>query len=102
MVSLTHVSIVNKDFVIDFGKAVEIFKVICISRGDGNGVYPENIYELYYYDLDGWQFLGRKCAVDYCIEFENVPTGALLWLINITAGVEERPFTVENGVVSFW
>ena len=99
---LTNISISTEELTIDFGKSVKISKIICLPRGDGNGIYPGNRYELFYYDIDGWRSLGSQIALDYFLEFTNVPEGGLLWLRNTTFGIEERPFTVEDGKIHFW
>ena len=53
--------------------------------------------------MSGWKSLGRKVVADYHVDFEGVPSGALLWLHNRTEGVEERVFTVEeDGEIRYW
>ena len=101
---LTNISIKNhkEHIVVDFAQPVTISRIACVPRGDGNGIYPDNVYELFYYGESGWVSLGRKVADNYHIEYDNVPTGALYWLRNHTTGVEERIFTYENGSVRFW
>ena len=58
-------------------------------------------YELFYYDM-AWKSLGKKIATTDSLVFENVPSNALLWLRNHTGGMEERPFTYENGKQVWW
>lgn len=87
---------------VDFGKAVKISRIVCLPRSDGNGIYPDNEYELYYFTHAGWQSLGRKKAKDYFLDYNNLPSGALYWLHNRTSGVEERIFTYQNGRIRFW
>ena len=92
-----------RSVVVDFGKPVRLGKVVCVPRGDGNAICPGDEYELFYYDLNGWQSLGRKVAMHYELDYENVPEGALYWLHDRTTGVEERVFTLEeNGEIRFW
>ncbi|MFR4304509.1 MAG: hypothetical protein ACLT4H_12640 [Bacteroides thetaiotaomicron] len=70
---------------------------------DGNGIYPEDEYELFYFDKEKqWISCGYKTANNYFIKFENVPLEALYWLQNLTTGKEERIFTFENGKQRFW
>ena len=88
--------------VVRFPEPVKISEIICIPKGDGNGIYPENEYELFYYAVNGWASLGRKIATSYYIEYDNVPTNALLWLRNRTTGEEERIFTIKKGEIRFW
>lgn len=86
----------------DFGHPVCISEMIYLPRNDANGIYPGNEYELFYFDLNGWQSLGCKIATGYSIEFENIPSNAVYWLRNHTAGKEERIFTIQNGKQRFW
>ncbi len=87
----------------DFGQAVSISKIRYLSKNDANGVYPGNDYELLYYDFpDGWISLGIKTATGQELEYNQVPSGALYWLRNLTTGEEERIFTWEKGKARFW
>ena len=89
--------------VIDFGKPTKLSRIVCLPRGDGNGVYPGEEYELFYYALEGWQSLGCKTAKDFYLDFDGLPTGALYWLHHRTKGVEERIFTIEeDGNIRYW
>ena len=92
----------NKNITIDFNTSTHVSRIICLPRNDGNGIYPGDVYELFYHDLDGWQSLGRQTATGYSLHYNNVPQGALLWLHNHTTGIEERIFTYENGEIRFW
>lgn len=87
---------------VGFREPVRISRIVCLPRSDGNGVYPENVYELFYFAAGGWQSLGRKKAEDYFLDYENIPRGGLYWLRNLTTGVEERIFTYRNGMIRFW
>lgn len=90
------------NILLDFNKPTQVSKIICLPRSDGNGIYPGNIYELFYYDLEGWKSIGKKVATDYHLEYDNVPQGALLWLHNHTTGIEERIFTYKKDEIRFW
>ena len=93
----------EKEIRVDFGRPVAVSRVVLLPRGDGNGIYPGDEYELFYHDLDGWQSLGRRTATDYFLDYDNLPAGALYWLHNHTRGVEERPFTITpSGDIRFW
>lgn len=87
----------------DFGKPELVSRVVCLPRSDGNGIYPGNEYELFYYSEVGWCSLGRKEATGYSLDYE-IPANALYWLRNRTTGIEERVFTVNpiDGQVRFW
>ncbi|WP_029904863.1 transglutaminase-like domain-containing protein [Prevotella sp. 10(H)] len=86
----------------DFGEPVSINRIVCIARGDGNCVEPENEYELLYWGKDAWVSMGKKTAQDFYIEYENCPTNALFLLRNHTKGKEERIFTYENNKQIWW
>jgi hypothetical protein len=98
---LSHGRISHR-LVVDFDHPVSVSEIIYLPRNDANGVYPGNEYELLYFDLGGWQSLGCKIATDYSVDFENVPSNAVYWLRNHTAGKEERVFTIQNGEQRFW
>ena len=99
---LTNISLNDRTLVIDFEIPVTIDKLVCLPRNDGNGIYPDNIYELFYYDFGGWQSLGMKEGDNFYLEYDNVPRNALYWLRNLTTGIEERIFTYENDQIIFW
>lgn len=98
---LTYFEIYNY-IEIDFGKPVSISKIMLLPRNDGNGIYPGDRYELFYFDKDGWTSLGQQVATEPFLDYLDVPDNALLWLRNLSNGVEERIFTWGNGVVRFW
>lgn len=87
---------------IHFDSAVNVNKLVCLPRNDGNGIYPGNVYELFYFEQDGWQSLGVQEGYKFYLEYENVPGNALYWLRNLTTGVEERIFTCTDNQVIFW
>lgn len=87
---------------VEFEEPVTFDMVKYVTRNDKNGIYPDNTYELFYFDQGEWVSLGEKVATADYIEYDNVPSGALYWLRNRTEGKEERPFTVMNGRVRFW
>jgi len=60
------------------------------------------MYELFYFDLDGWRSLGVQEGNNFFLEYDNVPKNALYWLRNLTTGVEERIFTYSDEQVVFW
>lgn len=100
---LTNISINRGNKIeVDFLKPVNLATIICLPRGDGNGIYLGNEYELFYYGFNGWVSLGRKSPSPYFMEYDNIPANALLWLHNHTSGKEERIFTIENDEVRFW
>ena len=86
----------------DFGKPVDISRVTCIMRGDGNDIEIGNEYELFFWQQGKWQSLGRQTGKDIYLEYENCPSNALFLLRNLTKGKEERIFTYEDGRQVWW
>ena len=70
-------------------------------RTDGNFVWTGDQYELFYQDgISGWKSLGVKTAQGKNIEF-MAPKGAVLWLRDLTTGVEEQIFLYHDGKQQF-
>lgn len=86
----------------DFGKPVDIEKILFTARGDGNTIDIGDTYELFYWGNGHWNSLGKQKANTVTLEYKNVPTGALYWLRDLTKGEEERIFTYENGKQIWW
>ena len=86
---------------LDLGRPTEIGSVSFCPRTDGNCIELSDRYELFYWD-NKWISLGQQTAVDYKLTYENAPENALFWLRNLTKGIEERPFTYENGKQIWW
>lgn len=68
---------------------------------DSNNIFAGDVYELRYWQ-EGWHSLGRHTAQTDSLIYEGVPSGALLWLRNLTRGKEERIFTYEDGKQIWW
>lgn len=81
---------------VDFGKPVDIDRIQYTPRADGNTIEPGDDYGLYFWNRDHWQRLGRKTATTVSIDFDNIPTGALLLLRDHTKGKDERIFTLTD------
>ena len=59
-------------------------------------------YRLDYYGYDGPRTIGEQTATTDSVTFDNVPSGALYILHDLTKGKEERIFTYESGNVRWW
>lgn len=67
--------------------------ILYFRRGDGNCIFPGDIYELYQWSEEGdWSFVEEKIADDCCIKFKNIPTGVLLHIKNISNGSQNGLF----------
>ena len=75
---------------------VKVSKVVYLPRNDDNNVVPNHLYQLCYYGENGMEIVDTKKAVGYSVTFNDVPTGALYILHDLTKGIEERNFTIEN------
>ncbi len=88
---------------LDFGKPVNVAKIIYYGRGDGNTVEIGDLYELYFWNEGTWRSLGQKVADGISLTYDNVPSGALLLLRDLTKGKDERIFMIdENGRQEWW
>lgn len=86
----------------DFGKEVNIGKLIFIPRTDGNMIQLGDTYELYWWGPEGWQLIGGpRIARDVVLEY-LAPSNALYWLRDVSRGREERIFTYSDGKQIFW
>lgn len=72
-----------------------------MARTDYNIIVAGNLYEVFYWN-NQWVSLGQKTATSHVLTYENVPSNALYFIKNHTAGTEERIFTYENGKLLIW
>lgn len=86
---------------IDFGSPQQIGKIQFIPRTDNNGIEPGDIYELVYWD-DRWVSCGIQKAKESKLVYNEVPSGGLYLLHNLTNGKEERIFTYTDGKQTWW
>jgi len=86
----------------DFGKPIDIGKILFVPRNDDNFVRKDHLYELFFHDgPNGWRSLGCKIAESDSLIFDNVPKNAVFWLHNHTEGIEERCFYEIDGEQQF-
>ncbi|UGU15385.1 discoidin domain-containing protein [Sinomicrobium kalidii] len=86
---------------IDFGEKKKVTKLKFAPRSDVNYIKPGDTYELFYWN-DKWKSLGEKMSKSYSIEYSDVPKNAVLWLRNLSEGVEEELFVYKEGRQYFW
>lgn len=85
----------------DFGSSVWIDSFAYMPRNADNCVRIGDTYELLYHGgSKGWISLGVKTAKEPRL-FYDVPQGALFYLRNLSRGVEELPFSIEDGQQKF-
>ena len=86
----------------DFGRPVDVSKILWFRRGDGNDVYPGYDYTLYYWGDHKWQAIGsQKAGNQTWLDFQNVPRNALLLLVCDTKGTQSRPFLYRDGEIEW-
>ncbi len=86
---------------IDFKKPVSIDKILYTPRNDDNNIRIGDLYELFYWDNNQWNSLGKQKATLPSLHFK-VPSNALLLLKNHSRGREERIFTYKNNMQHWW
>lgn len=84
-------------------KPSQVSRIKYIGRNDGNGIEVGDVYELYCWNSMGyWNLIETKKATDNIIYFNNVPSGGLYILKNVTKGSEERIFTYDDNKQVWW
>lgn len=79
-----------------------ITRIRYIPRNDGNCIEVNDEYVLYHWYNGRWTVLGKKKAYENMLIFNNIPTGGLFVLKDITKGTEERIFTYEKDEQIWW
>lgn len=92
----------EKKRIIDLGSPKALSRIDYFPWNDGNFVVPSHDYELVYWDRDKWRPIALQHADGYSLTFDSIPNGALLILHDLTKGKEERPFTLEKGIQTWW
>ena len=102
---LTWVWMGNPDRIVSvgyqFNSPQEISAIAVHTRNDGNHIVPGDKYELFVYS-NGWQSLGIKVAKKQELKYDNIPSGGLYWLKNLSGGKEELPFMIDSSGNQFW
>ncbi len=86
----------------DMKSPKSVSKVRYLPRTDYNGIIPGHLYQLLYFDGNGWEEIDIVEATEQEITFHHVPSNALYWLRNLTEGKEERIFTYQDNKVIFY
>ena len=80
----------------------QVSKLRFIPRNDGNCIEVGDKYELVYWTNGNWKTLATLTAKENVLKLENMPSGGLYVLKNLTKGHEERIFTYEDGKQVWW
>lgn len=86
---------------LDLGKSRKVRKAIYTPRNDVNFIYKGDMYELFYWDKEHWNSLGKQMATADSLVY-NVPHNTLLYLKNHSHGKDERIFEYRDGKQLFW
>jgi hypothetical protein len=88
----------------DMKKQICLKRIVYLPRNDDNFIREGEIYELFYWNLNGWLSLGKQTGYRETqkLIYRDVPKGALFLLKNLTKGKEERIFTYEDGKQKWW
>lgn len=96
-------SLLNEESSYSFLLTDTIASIRLLPASDGNGIYPSDEYELFYFDKAlEWVSCGKQKATSYHLSYQQIPKGALFWLRNLTTDKEERIFTYKEGKQFFW
>jgi hypothetical protein len=83
----------------DLNKEQIITEIQYMPRNDGNGIIKGNVYELYYWENQHWQSLGKKTATEYETLHYQMPTNAALYLHNVTLNKNTYcAFIIQDGM----
>lgn len=86
---------------LDLGQPQRITEVAFAARTDDNEIRLGDTYQLYFWQ-DGWQPLPAVVAENYRLTWTGVPSNTLYLLRNHSRGVEQRPFTYQDGKQVWW
>lgn len=88
----------------DMGKPVAITHARVVPRGDDNYVRVGDMYEFLYWDNAKWVSKGHVVAQDNKLIYDSIPRGALMWLRDLTRGMDERCFLIrkDDNVAEWW
>jgi hypothetical protein len=84
---------------LDLGKPEQISEIHYLPRTeDGYGIYDRQVYELFFWNGQEWQSLGKQEASLYSLTY-RVPANALFYMKNVTTGIGgDQVFVAQNGI----
>lgn len=87
---------------LDLGKSERISKIRYLAANDNHALEPGKTYELFYWK-DKWISLGFQKAEHHYLDFKEVPSGGLYWILcRDCESKQARPFTFENNKQLWW
>ena len=88
----------------DMGRPTAVSFVRIVPRGDDNDIHPGDTYLLRYWNENHeWTSCGIQIAIGNTLHYDNIPEGALMWVSDLTRGMDERAFLIsKDGEVVWW
>ncbi|MBO4561077.1 MAG: hypothetical protein J5705_03795 [Bacteroidaceae bacterium] len=88
----------------DLGIPKSVAYVRIVPRSDDNDIHPGDVYEMRYWNSNNrWTSCGTQMAKGNTLHYDNIPKGALMWVSDLTRGMDERPFLIDDeGHVEWW
>ena len=88
----------------DMGAPKSVAYVRIVPRSDDNDIHPGDVYEMRYWNANNeWTSCGIQTAQGNTLHYDNIPKGALMWVSDLTRGMDERPFLIDDdGNVVWW
>lgn len=91
-----HVKGTRFDGAVDFGRPQKLDHVSFLRRGDGNVIFPGDVYRIYYWKDGEWVLFSETKARDIYLDIKGIPAGALYYIVDISSGFQNRIFTVDE------
>lgn len=86
----------------DFGKSINMQRVIFVGRGDGNSIELGDVYQLFYWEDSKWKSIGKQKATRSFVDFSNIPSNSILLLKDLSKGKNIRIFTLNKDLCQEW
>ena len=86
---------------LDMEEPVTLEHISFIRRGDGNDVFPEDDYELYYWDDHQMVLFDTYTPRDVSFTVSGIPADRLYYVKCTTRGVQQRIFEYDRSTCSF-
>ena len=80
----------------DLGEPKVLDHVSFLRRGDGNVIFPGDVYRISYWNDGRWILFSEVEAGDIFIDVKGIPAGCLYFIQNISRGFQERIFTIDS------
>lgn len=86
----------RNDGAVDLGTPKILDHISFLRRGDGNVVFPGDVYRISYWAEGEWKLFREITANDIYLDIKGMPSDALYYVEDISNGFQNRIFTVDN------